>query len=90
MPPVPIDVPVDRGGVMTPLPFAEDFHRQHFDVGQLRFWTALPQLTAERHHPVGVIDQQIQQDKCVFQAHGHLLKTPWADLAGCGKTFSFG
>jgi hypothetical protein len=59
---------------MTTLLFTEDLHRQHLDVGQL--WAALPQPTAERHHPVGVTDQQIQQDECFFQAHGRLPKTP--------------
>jgi hypothetical protein len=39
VPPVPVEVPVDRGIVMTTLLFTEDLHRQHLDVGQL--WTAL-------------------------------------------------
>ena len=63
---------------MTTLLFTEDLHRQHLDVGQL--WTALPQPTAERHRPVAIIDEQIQQDQRFFQAHGRLPKTPWTDL----------
>jgi hypothetical protein len=39
VPPVPGEVPVDRGIVMKTLLFTEDLHRQHLDVGQL--WTAL-------------------------------------------------
>jgi hypothetical protein len=74
VPPVPVEVPVDRGIVMTTLLFTEDLHRQHLDVGQL--WTALPQPTAERHRPVAIIDEQIQQDQRFFQAHGRVLKTP--------------
>jgi hypothetical protein len=71
---------VDRSVIVTALLFAEDLHGQDLDVGQLRFRTALPQSAAERHHPVGVIDQQIQQDECFFQAHGRLPKTPWTNL----------
>jgi hypothetical protein len=59
---------VDRSVIVTALLFAEDLHGQDLDVGQLRFRTALPQSAAERHHPVGVIDQQIQQDQRFFQA----------------------
>jgi hypothetical protein len=63
---MPVKVPVD-GRVIVTL-FTEDLHGQDLDVGQLRFWAALPQSTAERHHPVGVIDLQIQQDERFFQA----------------------
>src|SRR3954469_23238239 len=66
VPPMPVEVPVD-GRVIVTL-FTEDLHRQHLDVGQLRFRAALPQSTAERHPPVGVIDLQIQQDERFFQA----------------------
>ena len=65
---------------MTTLLFTEDLHRQHLDVGQLRFWTALPQPTAERHHPVAIIDEQIQQDQRFFQTYGRLPKPPWTNL----------
>ena len=79
VPPVPGEVPVDRGVVMTTLLFTEDLHRQHLDVGQL--WTALPQPTAERHRPVAIIDEQIQQDQRFFQAasprlHGQIYAVP--------------
>ena len=53
---------------MTALLFAEDLQGQDLDVGQLRFRAALSQSTAERHPPVGVINQQIQQDERFFQA----------------------
>jgi hypothetical protein len=33
----------------------------------------LPQPAAERHHLVGIIDQQRQRDKRFFQAHGRPL-----------------
>src|SRR3954452_15869814 len=79
-PPMPSEVPVDRRVIVTALLFAEDLHRQHLDVGQLRFRAALPQATVGRHHPVAIIDQQIQQDQRFFQAHGRLPKTPWTDL----------
>jgi hypothetical protein len=52
---MPVEVPVDRSVIVTL--FAEDLHGQDLDVGQLR--AAVPQSTAECHHPVGVIDQQI-------------------------------
>ena len=56
---MPGEVPVDGCVIMTALLFTEDLHRQDLDVGQLRFRAALPQSAAERHHPVGVIDQQV-------------------------------
>ena len=58
-PPMPVEVPVDRSVIVTALLFAEDLHGQDLDVGQLRFRAAVPQSAAERHDPVGVIDQQV-------------------------------
>jgi hypothetical protein len=77
VPPVPVEVPVDLGVVMTL--FTEDLHGQNLDVGQL--WTALPQPTVERHRPVAIIDEQIQQDQRFFQAasprlHGQIYAVP--------------
>jgi hypothetical protein len=40
----------------------------------------LPQSAAERHDPLGVIDQQVYQDERFFQAHDRLPKTPWTNL----------
>src|SRR4051794_21072721 len=68
VPPMPVEVPVDRRVIVTALLFTEDLHRQDLDVGQLRFRAALPQSAAERHPPVGVIDQQVEQDERFFQA----------------------
>jgi hypothetical protein len=56
---MPVEVPVDGRVIVTALLFAKDLHGQHLDVGQLRFRAALPQSAAERHDPVGVIDQQV-------------------------------
>src|SRR5688572_13314499 len=60
--------------------FAEDLHRQHLDVGELRFRAAVPQPTAERQYRASVIDQQRPQDQRSFQAHGRLPKTPGTDF----------
>src|SRR3954467_7950894 len=80
VPPMSVEVPVDGRVIVTALLFTEDLHGQDLDVGQLRFRAALPQSTAERHPPVGVIDQQVEQDEGFFQAHGRLPKTPWTNL----------
>ena len=56
---MPVEVPVDRSVIVTALLFAEDLQGQDLGVGQLRFRAAVPQSTAERHDPVGVIDQQV-------------------------------
>src|SRR3954454_7903538 len=79
-PPMPVEVAVDGRVIVTALLFAKDFHGQDLDVGQLRVRAALPHSTAERHNPVGVVDQQIQQDERFFQAHGRLPNTPWTNL----------
>src|SRR3982751_5282332 len=65
---MPVEVPVDGRVIVTALLFTEDLHRQDLDVGQLRFRAALPQSAAERHPPLGVIDQQVEQDERFFQA----------------------
>src|SRR4051794_40397691 len=67
-PPMPGEVPVDGRVIVTALLLTEDLHRQDLDVGQLRVRAAVPQSAAERHPPVGVIDQQVEQDERFFQA----------------------
>ena len=67
-PPMPVEGPVDGRVIVTAPLFAEDLQGQDLDVGQLRFRAALPQSAAECHDPVGIIDQQIQQDERFFQA----------------------
>ena len=77
---MPGEAAVDGRVMVTALLLAKDLQGQDLDVGQLRVRAALPQSTTERHDPIGIIDQQIQQDERFFQAPGRLPNTPWANL----------